>query len=142
MNGQDTGGTHWSFWVICTLLLIWNLLGCINFLVQINPEMVSSYRETEQAMIAARPSWATVTFAVSVFGGALGCILLILKLPVSFYFFLVSMLGVLGTMIHTLGTGIDFGPGEVLGIILMPLLVAVFLIWYSKYAVRKGWLNT
>ena len=44
-------------------------------------------------------------------------------------------------MIHTLGVGIDFGLGEILGIVLMPLVVAAFLIWYSKQAENKGWIS-
>jgi hypothetical protein len=44
-------------------------------------------------------------------------------------------------MTHTLGVGIDFGLGEILVIILMPLVVAAFLIWYSKQAESKGWIS-
>jgi hypothetical protein len=142
MSDKNAGGIHWNFWVISTLMLIWNVMGCINFFRQMNPEMVSSYRETEQAIISARPAWATVAFAVAVFGGALGCFLLMLKKSVSFYLFIASLLGVAVTMIHTLSAGIDFGIDEILGIIPMPLVVAAFLIWYSKYAENKGWINT
>ena len=142
MNDKDAGGVHWSFWVISTLIFIWNVMGCINYFVQMNPEMVSSYRETEQAIISARPLWATVAFAVAVFGGALGCILLMLKKSISYYLFIASFLGVVVTMTHTLSAGINFGIGEILGIILMPLVIAAFLIWYSKYTVNKGWVST
>lgn len=142
MNDKDAGGVHWSFWVISTLMLIWNVMGCINYFVQMNPEMVSSYRETEQAIISARPIWATVAFAVAVFGGALGCILLMLKKSISYYLFIASFLGVVVTMTHTLSADINFGIGEILGIILMPLVVAAFLIGYSKYTVNKGWVST
>jgi hypothetical protein len=60
-------------------MLIWNVLGCVNFFAQMNPDMVASYRESEQAIIQGRPLWATVGFAVAVFGGALGCVLLLFK---------------------------------------------------------------
>jgi len=55
--------------------------------------------------------------------------------------FIASLLGVIVTMTHALGVGIDFGLGEILGIILMPLVVAVFLIWYSKWAKSTGWIS-
>ena len=32
-------------------------------------------------------------------------------------------------------------PFEIVMMILMPLVVAVFLIWYSKRAISKGWIN-
>ena len=142
MNEKNVSGIHWSFWVIGTIMLIWNVMGCINFIVQMNPEMVSSYREAEQVIIQGRPIWATIGFAIAVFGGALGCLLLLLKKSAAFYLFIASLLGVLVTMIHTLSIGSPFDVGEIVGIILMPLVVAVFLIWYSKYAENKSWINT
>ncbi|NIQ13040.1 MAG: hypothetical protein GTO02_01110, partial [Candidatus Dadabacteria bacterium] len=101
-------------------MLIWNVMGCINFLMQMNPEMINAYRETEQAIISGRPLWATIAFAVAVFGGALGCLLLMLKKSVAFYFFIVSLLGVIITMIHTLGVDTQFSMAELVGFVLMP----------------------
>jgi hypothetical protein len=141
MKNKNVNAVHWSFWVIVTFMLIWNVMGCINFFVQMNPDMVASYRETEQAIISGRPAWATVAFAVAVFGGALGCLLLLLRKAAAYYLFIASLFGVIVTMAHTLGVGIDFGLGEILGIILMPLVVAAFLIWYSKQAESKGWVS-
>jgi len=141
MNDDSAGTVHWSFWAITIFMLIWNVMGCINFFVQMNPEMVASYRENEQAIIAGRPIWATVAFAIAVFGGALGCLLLLVKKSIAFYFFIASLLGVVVTMVYTLSIGIEFGIGEVIGIIIAPLMVAVFLIWYSKYVQNKGWIS-
>lgn len=141
MNDDSAGTVHWSFWAIIIFMLIWNVMGCINFFIQMNPEMVASYRENEQAIITGRPVWATVAFAIAVFGGALGCLLLLVKKSIAFYFFIASLLGVVVTMIHTLSIGIEFGIGEVIGIIIAPLMVAVFLIWYSKYVLNKGWIS-
>ena len=141
MNDQNVAGVHWSFWAIGAVGLIWNVLGAINFVVQMNPESLSTYREVEQALIVGRPAWATVAFATAVFGGSLGCLLLLLKKSSAFYLFVASLLGVIVTMIHTLGVDIDFGPGEIVGIILMPLVVAAFLIWYSKHTESRGWIS-
>lgn len=142
MNERQISTTHWSFWVIAIFMLIWNVMGCMNFVVQMNPEMISSYRESEQEIIQGRPLWATIAFAIAVFGGALGCLMLILKKVTAFNLFVASLLGVIVTMIYTLSIGSKFGVGEVIGIILMPLAVAIFLVWYSKYVERKGWIST
>jgi len=45
------------------------------------------------------------------------------------------------TMIHTLGATVELGIGEIIGIVLMPLVVAAFLIWYAKRAECKGWIS-
>jgi hypothetical protein len=139
MNDNNAGRPHWSFWLITLLMLIWNVMGCINFFVQMDPDMVSSYLESEKAIIQGRPVWATAAFAVAVFGGAIGCLLLMLRRPAALYLLIASLLGVVATMVHTLSIDIDFGIGEIIGIIVMPLAVAIFLIWYSKYVAGKGW---
>ncbi len=141
MNDKTVGGVHWSFWLIGAVALIWNVVGVINFFAQMNPDVLAAYRESERAIIEGRPAWATGAFAIAVFGGAFGCVLLLLRKSAAYYLFIGSLLGVIVTMTHTLGIGIDFGLGEILGIILMPLVVAVFLIWYSKQAESKGWIS-
>ena len=140
MNDNVVNKVHWSFWVISIFMLIWNVMGCVNFFVQMNPDMVSSYRESEQAIIKDRPLWATVGFAIAVFGGALGCILLLLKKATAFYLFIASLVGVVIATVHSLTININFGIGETIGIIIVPTVVAVFLIWYSQYVKGKGWL--
>jgi hypothetical protein len=44
-------------------------------------------------------------------------------------------------MTHTLGVDIDFGVGVILGLIVLPPVVAAFLIWYSKWSESKGWIS-
>lgn len=141
MDNKPEVKIHWSFWVLGLFMLLWNLMGCINFLIQMNPEMISSYRDTEQAIIQGRPIWATISFAVAVFGGALACVVLLLRRALSYYLFIVSLLGVIITTIHTLGIDVQFSGGEIIGIIVMPNAVAVFLVWYSKYVENKSWLR-
>jgi hypothetical protein len=141
MNDGTTRGVHWSFWLIGAIALIWNGLGAVNFLVQMSPDSISAYRESERLIIDGRPLWATAAFAVAVFGGTIGGLLLLLRRSVAFHLFAASLLGVLVTMLHTLGSGIEFGLGEILGIILMPVVVAAFLAWYSTLAQRKGWIR-
>ncbi len=141
MNDKTVAGVHWGFWAIGAVALIWNVMGVINFFVQMNPDVLAAYRESERAIVEGRPAWATGGFAIAVFGGTLGCVLLLLRRSAAYYLFIASLLGVIVTVTHTLGVGIDFGLGEILGIILMPLVVAAFLIWYSKWAESKGWIS-
>ncbi len=144
MNDETVGGVHWSFWVIGAVALIWNVMGVMNFFMQMNADALASFPESHRAIIEGRPAWATGGFAIGVFGGALGCLLLLLRKSAAYYLFIVSLLGVIVTMIHTLGIAgstIDFSPFEILMMILMPLAVAAFLIGYSKQAESKGWIS-
>lgn len=140
MNNR-TGSVHWSFWAIGAVALIWHVLGSVNFFMQMNPETLAAYRGSERAIIEGRPVWAAAGFAVAVFGGALGSLLLLVRKAAAFYLLVASLSGVMATLSHALGAGIGFGPGEILGIILMPLAVAAFLVWYSKWTTRQGWVR-
>lgn len=141
MSDRAIGRVHWSFWLIGAVALIWNVLSAANFFAQMSPEMLDAYRESERAIIQGRPAWATAAFAIAAFGGVLGSLLLLFRRSVAIYLFVASLTGVIVTMVHTLGSGIDFGLGEMLGIILMPIVVAAFLIWYSRHTTSKGWIN-
>jgi hypothetical protein len=141
MKEKSANGIHWSFWVIGAIALIWNVLGVVNYFVQMDPEVIAAYRASEQAIIVGRPAWATGAFAIAVFGGAIGSLLLLLRKSAAIYVLIASLIGVVGTMIHALGVDVEFGPGEIAGIIAMPLGVAAFLIWYAKHAQSKGWIR-
>jgi len=142
MSNRTGTPVHWSFWVIAAFALIWNGLGSVNFIVQMNPEMVESFRDAEKAIIIDRPIWATAGFAVGVFGGAVGALLLFLKKAIAYQVFVASLVGIVVTMVHT--TLVAAGP-TVFGLvgifimILLPAIVALFLIWYARYAIRNGW---
>ncbi|MCF2869882.1 hypothetical protein L0664_02265 [Octadecabacter sp. G9-8] len=126
---------HFSFWVVAVLGLLWNLGGCLNYIMQTNPDNVAQMPEVYQVIINGRPAWATGAFMIAVFGGAVGCILLLLRRNVAAYALLVSLMGVLVTAVFTV---------QVAGIVpsvLLSVLVASALLWYSTFARRAGWLR-
>ncbi len=144
MNDKAVGGVHWSFWLISVVALLWNVGGSINYLMQTSLDFVATMPETARAIIEGRPAWATGGFAIGVFGGALGCLLLLFRKSVAFYVFIASLLGIIVTMVHTVNVAsskIDFSSFEIFMMILSPIIVAAFLIWYSKQAESKGWIS-
>ena len=141
MNNKKASSIRSSFWTIGAVMLIWHVMGCVNYFVQMNPEMLAYYRESERIIVENRPAWATAAFAVAVFGGAVGCVLLLVRRSAAFYIFIVSLIGAVFTSIHTLTAGVELGAGEMMGIVALPLAAAVFLVWYAKYAERKNWIG-
>ena len=144
MNDETVGGVHWSFWAIGAVALIWNVMGDMNFFAQMNADVLAAMPESNRAIVEGRPAWATGGFAIAVFGGSLGSLLLLLRKSAAYYFFIASLLGVIVQLIHTLGIAsstIDFSLFEISTYVLMPLVVAAFLIWYSKRAESKGWIS-
>jgi len=130
-------GVRWSFWVIGTVALVWNTMGAANFLVQMNPDALAAYPEAERAIIANRPLWATTGFAVGVFGGALGSVLLLLRKSAALFVFALSLLGVIVATFHAF-TATGAFTAAALAPPLSALIVAAFLVWYSGRAARAG----
>lgn len=126
---------HFSFWVVAGLGLIWNLMGCFNFIVQTNPETVAQMPELYQLIINTRPAWATGAFAIAVFGGAVGCILLLLRRSVAVPVLVLSLMGIAVTGLDTM-LRIGFTPSLVLA-----FLVGGALLWYATIARRKDWIS-
>lgn len=119
-------------------------MGAINYLWQMNTDSLAGFPESHRAIIETRPAWATGAFAIAVFGGVLGCLLLLLRKSAAYYLFIASLLGVIATMIHSVGVVVStggFNLFEIIMMILMPLLVAAFLIIYSKHAMNNNWIS-
>lgn len=140
ISDKPVANTHWSFWLIGAATLVFNVMGVINFIVQMNPESLASFPEAYRPIIDGRPKWATVAFAIAVGGGTLGCLLLLLRKSAASYVFTVAFLGVIVTMAHLFNV-VRFNSIEVWVGVLMQFAVTVFLIWYTKQAVNKAWIK-
>ena len=140
MNDETIGGVHWSFWIISVVTLIFNVMGVINYFAQMNADSLASFPESYRPIIEGRSAWATAAFAIAVFGGSLGCILLLLRKSAAFYVLIASLLGVIVTMVHIFGVA-GFSSFEIWIGVLMQLVVTALLIWYSKLAESKVWIS-
>ncbi len=144
-TGDDaTQRVHWSFWLIAVLALIWNAMGGVNFIMQMSPETLAAMPPSHRAIAESRPLWASGAFAVGVFGGVVGCILLLLRKKTATPVFILSLVAIMATMIHAYllsGAPVDFSPFEIVLAVLMPIVVAGFLVWYSARADKNAWLT-
>jgi len=134
-------GIHWSFWIIGIVAILWNLMGCLNFYMQMNADALAKMPESHRAIAESRPLWATAGFALSVFAGVLGGVLMLLKKSLAHYAFVASLIGSIVTMFHALimgGIATRFGPFELVLGIAMPLILGLFFVWYTKKAQRRG----
>ena len=133
------------FWVISSIALVWNLMGVLNYLDQafMTDKILETLPKEQQILYQDVPAWVTAAFAIAVFSGTLGSLLLLLKKKIATTFFIISFLGIVGQMSY--GLLIDqnsdsFGP---MGIA-MPIIIIAFggyLIWYSRKANEHRWLS-
>ncbi|MDH3373716.1 MAG: hypothetical protein OER22_11710 [Gammaproteobacteria bacterium] len=139
MSEKSAISVHWSFWIIGAVGLIFNFFGCMNYISQMNAEMVASMPDEYRAIVESRPAWGTAAFAIAVFGGALGCLLLLLRKSVAVYVFIAALVGAVMAQIPFLGMA-DLPVAAWIGW-LSQLGVGAFLIWYSNWSKGKGWIS-
>jgi hypothetical protein len=111
--------------------------------MRMTEEAFAAMPEAERMLYMNVPVWATAAFAIAVNGGAVGCLLLILRRAWAFPVLVASLLGVIVQMYHSLfvANSIDvYGPGGMI----MPIMVlgiSAFLVWYAMHARNKGWIK-
>jgi len=126
---------HWSLWIIGGLGLVWNLMGCMNFVMQMNPEAVASYPSSHRALIEDRPVWATAAVFVAVFGGALGCLMLFMKRRIAITLLVVSLIGTVVQLIPViplLGNSVKLSPFEIALVLIGPVVVGMLLLSFAR----------
>jgi hypothetical protein len=132
------------FKVVAALALLWNLLGCVAFFMdlRLSPEDLAALPEAQQALYAARPGWAVAATAVAVFGGALGSVGLLLRRKWAFPVLVLSLLGILvqdfGLFVLADGASLA-GPAAVV-LQAVVLVVGIGLVLLSRRGIARGWL--
>lgn len=132
------------YWIVGVVALLWYLMGVAAYLAQVmmTEEVIAALPEAERALLAEVPAWAVGAFAVSVFGGALGCVLLVVRKSVALPMLIVSLVALVVQDIHSFliaDTMAVYGASIVI-LPLMVLLVAVALVWHARSSIAKGWL--
>ena len=120
--------------IVALLALLWNLVGCYEYLVSVGALPGESMGEE------AMPAWVTAAFAISVFSGALGSLgLLLLKRWAKLL--LLICLGAL--LVQDLWAFVlrDVGPDKGPALPIIVNLVAIVLVWLAYTADRRGWLR-
>lgn len=133
----------WWFWVVSAVLLLWNLMGVgayISDATMSHEDMVKNYGQVLADAAAAQPAWVTGAYALAVFGGAIGCLLLLLRKKIAIWPLILSFLAVILQQGYMwLGSGVmsEIDMANKVMYISIPI-VALFLIWFAKAMTRKG----
>jgi hypothetical protein len=143
MNDQQTV-PKW-YMVVASIALVWNLMGIMAFAgtMMMSPEMLAAMPLKERELYESTPVWVNIVFALSVFGGALGCILLLLKKSLALPVLIVSLISVLLQMFNAffLTDSIEvFGPGGMI-MPIMIIIIAIALVWLANNAKSRQWIS-
>ena len=141
-----TPGTPWHLWLLASIGGLWSSIGVLSFLLtQMNVEAVMSrFPPQQREYFQSFPLWAVLFWALGVFGGVIGCLLLLLRKRLAFPVLLASLIGAIGSSLGGLfllgGMELMAETGD-LGLTLLPMLVAAFLAYYARAMSKKGVLS-
>ena len=142
-QGTKTPGRPWHLWLIRIVGGLWSSMGVISFmLTQMNVEAVMSrFPPQQREYFESFPLWAVAFWAIGVFGGLIGCLLLLFKNRLAFHVLLGSLIGVI---VSNLGGLFLLGGIEVmretggLGFTVVPIILGAFLAYYARAMTKKG----
>ena len=132
------------FWIVSIILLVWNIMGIMNFLGQaaMTQEAIDAMDEAQKTIHENRPTWVLIAFGLAVFGGFGGCIALLLKKKIAMSLFLVSLLGVAAQFGHGFATeSSTMLTTSVMVITILVIVITFFALWFTNMSTKKGWLN-
>jgi len=145
MNEEASSKPEKIFYWISGFALAWNLVGVMAYVGQVTltPEQLAAMTAEQRALYENVPIWATAAYAIAVNAGALGCLLLILRKALAVPVLIASLAGVIVQFFHAyfMTSMPDTMAGTPVVISVTVIFIGVYLVWFAKDSMSKGWLN-
>ncbi|HEY7959053.1 MAG TPA: hypothetical protein VID20_03235 [Sphingomicrobium sp.] len=133
-------------WVVGVLAFLWNCFGCYDYLMTNlkSQAYLAQFTADQIAYMDNLPRWLTAFWALGVWGGLVGSILLLIRNRYAVWAFGASFVGaVIGLgyqlVITTMPASMKQGMMGVMPYVI--ILVTAFLFWYAWNAEKKGLLH-
>lgn len=139
----SSGRTPWHLWVIGVLAVLWNSMGAFDYLMTQtrNEGYMSKFTPEQLEYFYGFPAWVVAFWAIAVWGGVLGAILLLLRKKLAARVFLASFLAMVVTTIHNFGlsNGIE-AVGDPFSLVFSGLIFvfALLLFLYARAMKNRG----
>jgi len=136
--------TPWHYWLVTAVAILWNGYACYDyFMTKTGGDAYMKKAGMSDAQIAhmhAYPAWMTADWAIGVWGGLLGGLLLLARTRYAFLVFIASLAAFVAMLIYTYGLT---DGGKVLGqqgVIFNLIILAgcLFFVWYSWLMTKRG----
>ncbi|WP_439151278.1 hypothetical protein [Winogradskyella sp.] len=133
------------FWIVSVIALVWNGLGVHGYLSQAyeTAAYTDAYTADQLEVMNDLPAWYTALFAIAVFSGAIGCILLLMRKKFAKSLLILSFIAATIQMVYFLFiadlNGVDFSANTIMAYII--IVFAAFLAWFASKSNSKGWIH-
>lgn len=135
--------TPWHLWVVGIVALLWSSMGCVDYLMTEthNEAYLKQFSAEQLAFLAAMPAWTVATWAIAVWGGVAGAVLLLLKRKEATWVFLASLVAFLLTTFrnYALANGMEVS-GDAFSLAFTAVIFLASLgFWaYSRVMARRN----
>ncbi len=140
---SSVSSTPRHLWIVGVVGLLWNAVGAWDYLMTQtrNESYMASFSPEQLEYFYGFPVWVVSAWAIAVWGGVLGCILLLMRKRATVPVFLASLLAMIVTTVHNyiLSDGLEVAGGwfpvVFTGLI---FIVAVALYAYARRMRERG----
>lgn len=133
------------YWTLAVLCLLWNIYGIYQYVGSLSrgaENLMAMGMTREQAQIyLGLPTWISVAFAVGVFGGTIGCVLLLLRRAAALPVLAASFAGYVALFAGDVFYGVFEAIPAQLAILVVVVLVAAILLAAAWVARLRGLTN-
>nr|WP_137676620.1 hypothetical protein [Parerythrobacter lutipelagi] len=132
---KHAGKTPWHLWLAGSLAVFWNAFGAVDYtMTQLGNQAWFAFMGFDDAttdamleFLGAAPAWADAVWALGVWCGLLGSLLLLARSKWSVWAFLASITGVIGSMIYQANVDYPSSLADVASSPIMYIVLAVAL---------------
>lgn len=130
-------------WVVGALATVWNAFGAFDYLMTQtrNVEYLANFTDPQRVYFESFPLWMEATWALGVWGGLIGSLLLLLRSRFAATAFAVSLAGLAASTLYqyVLSTPPEeMTQGTMLVMNLVIWAIAIGLLWYAVKMRARG----
>ena len=132
---------RWFKWAALASLA-WYLLGCALYLLEVTTDPATLPAD-QRAMVEAAPTWMWAAYAIAVWVGLVGAVLLLMRRRLAVPLLLVSLLAVLvqfsAYFLHA-----PLSEAVSSDMLLVPIVVVALtwtVFWFAYHSHKRGWLR-
>lgn len=147
MSAAKEGKTPWHLWAVGVVGILWNGFGAFDYTMtntQGDKWLEANKMTAEQiAYYHAMPAWMTGVWAIGVWGGVLGAILLLMRRKLAVPVFIASLVAFSASVVYSvLVNPAPHGGGPDMMVMHAVIFAGcVFFVWYSMRATKQGLLR-
>lgn len=139
---RETHQAPLHLWVVGILSLLWNAVGCFDYLatkLQLDFYM-SRFSEAQLDYFYGFPAWTTIFWALGVWGGLLGSLALLFRSRWAVALFAVSLVGMIVSTAYTvfLSDGLELMGTEATVFSAVIFVIGVLLLVYARKMSARG----